>query len=151
MVDEIQIDALLAKIADETGCQLERYSGILNEEAIIIPADQLRAAIGVLQTDFDCFHLSTITAQQRETHPGEIELLYQFWHGQGFALLLRLPIPAPEVTSIIDLIPGADFYEREVAEMFGVTFTGRAETPRLLLPGDWDQGPPFIRSEETDE
>ena len=151
MVTEIQIDALRAKIAGEIGYQPEMYSGILNEEVICIPAEQLRAAIRALQTNFNCFHLSTITAQQREAHSGEIELLYQFWQGKGFSLLMRLPMGAPEVASIIDLIPGADFYEREVAEMFGVTFTGRTETPRLLLPGDWDQGPPFIRNEESDE
>ncbi len=151
MVNEIQIEALLAKITEETGCQPERYTGILNEEAICIPADQLRAAIDVLQTHFDCYHLSTITAQQRDTHPDEIELFFQFWQGKGFSLLIKLPISAPELASIIDLIPGADFYEREVAEMFGVTFTGRTETPRLLLPGDWDQGPPFIRNEESNE
>jgi NADH:ubiquinone oxidoreductase subunit C len=151
MANEITLDALLAVIEGETGCQCEVYPGITNDETIIIPVEQLHAVIGVLREHFDCYHLSGITAQQRESRPGEIELIYHFWQGNGFSLLVRLPLPSPEVQSIISVIPGADFYEREVAEMYGVTFTGRSETPKLLLPEQWDQGPPFLRAEETDE
>lgn len=151
MMSEINTNALLEKIEAETGCQCEIYPDITDDDTIRIPADQLTAVIGVLQNDFECYHLSTITAQQREGHLDEIELIYHFWQGKGVSFMLHLPKDTPEVASIITLIPGADFYEREVAEMYGVTFTGRAETPKLLLPDEWDQGPPFIRSEETDE
>ena len=151
MANEITLDALLAAIEGETGCQCEVYPGITNDETIIIPVEQLHAVIGVLREHFDCYHLSGITAQQRESQPGEIELIYHFWQGKGISLLVRLPLALPEVTSIISLISGADFYEREAAEMYGVNFTGRTKPPKLLLPEQWDQGPPFLRAEETDE
>lgn len=151
MANEITLDALLAEVEAETGCQCEVYPGITNDETICIPVDQLHAVIGVLREHFGCYHLSTITAQQRESLPGEIELIYQFWQGGGISLMMRLPLDSPQVESIISLIPGADFYEREVSEMYGVTFIGRSDTPKLLLPDEWDQGPPFIRKEEIDE
>lgn len=150
-MNEINLDKILEKIKAETGCACEVYPGIINDATICIPAEQLHAVIGVLREQFGCYHLSTITAQQRESQPGEIELIYHFWQGKGVSLLMRLPLEYPKIESIISLIPGADFYEREVAEMYGVTFTGREETPRLLLPDEWDKGPPFLRSEETDE
>jgi NADH:ubiquinone oxidoreductase subunit C len=34
--------------------------------------------------------------------------------------------------------------------MFGIRFSGREDTPPLLLPDDWDGGPPFIRKEKQD-
>jgi NADH:ubiquinone oxidoreductase subunit C len=150
MVNKINTDALLEKIKTETGCQCEVYQAITDEDALWIPVEDLQAVIGVLREDFGCYHLSGITAQQRESQLGEIELIYHFWHGKGLSLLLRLPADDPQVASLIAMIPGADFYEREAAEMYGVIFNGREETPRLLLPDAWDQGPPFLRSKETD-
>jgi NADH:ubiquinone oxidoreductase subunit C len=150
MVNRIDLDALIEKIEAVTGCQCEVFQGITDEDALYIAVEDLQAVIGVLREDFDCYHLSGITAQQRESQPGEIELIYHFWHGKGLSVLLRLPADDPKVASLIAIIPGADFYEREAAEMYGVTFTGRDETPRLLLPDEWDQGPPFIRREASD-
>jgi NADH:ubiquinone oxidoreductase subunit C len=150
MVNQIDRDALLTLIEAKTGCQCVLYQGITDEDALYIPVEDLQAVIDVLRNDFGCYHLSGITAQQRESQPGEIELIYHFWHGKGLSLLLRLPADDPQVASLIAMLPGADFYEREAAEMYGVIFTGRDETPRLLLPDEWDQGPPFIRREESD-
>ena len=150
MVNKIDTDALLEKIEAEIGCQCEVYQDITGEDALFIPVENLQAVIGVLREDFGCYHLSAITAQQRESQRGEIELIYHFWHSKGLSLLLRLPANDPKVASIIDMIPGADFYEREAAEMYGITFTGREETPRLLLPDEWDQGPPSIQREASD-
>ncbi|MBW6465524.1 MAG: NADH-quinone oxidoreductase subunit C [Brevefilum sp.] len=149
-MNQIDTDALLEKIKAETGCQPEVYQDITDEDALCIPVENLEAVIGVLRKDFGCYHLSGITAQQRESQPGKIELIYHFWHGKGVSLLLRLPADDPKVASIIALLPGADFYEREAAEMYGITFTGREETPRLLLPDEWDQGPPFLKREASD-
>ena len=151
MVIEFSLDAVLDKIEAETGYSCEIYPSITNDETVCIPVDALHAVIRVLRGHFDCTHLSAITAQERESRPGEIELIYHFWHGKGVSLLLRLPVDIPEVSSIISLIPGADFYEREAAEMYGVIFTGRSDTPRLLLPDEWDQGPPFINRKARDE
>lgn len=151
MTSMFNLEKMIEKIKAETDCDCVAYPDITNDETILIPADQLHAVIAVLREHFGCYHLSTITAQERESHPGEIELIYHFWQEKGISLMMRLPADAPEVNSIISLIPGADFYEREVAEMYGVTFSGRAETTRLLLPDQWDKGPPFLRSEVSDE
>lgn len=151
MVIEYSLEAVLERVKAETGGACEIFSGIANDETIHIPVEQLHAVIDVLREHFGIYHLSAITAQQRESLPGEIELIYHFWHGKGLSLLLRLPTDAPEVPSILSLILGSDFYEREVAEMYGVVFTGRSETPRLLLPDEWDQGPPLLSTKERDE
>lgn len=149
-MERIDIQSVLAKIQTEIGCACEVYEGIGNDHTICIPPDKLRAVIDVLNDHFDCYHLSGITAQQRADQTDQIEVIYNFWKGVGISLLMKLPVKSPELQSIISFLPGADFYEREVAEMFGVAFTGRTETPPLLLPDDWDQGPPFIRNEVND-
>jgi NADH:ubiquinone oxidoreductase subunit C len=130
------------------GCQCKFYDGILGDQTIILTPDQLRSVIDVIFETFDYCHLSAITVQQRTDHPGEIEVFYNFWGGFGFSLLIMLPVKSAKLPSLISVIPGADFYEREAAEMFGIEFTGRRETPALLLPDEWDQGPPFIGEKE---
>jgi Ni,Fe-hydrogenase III large subunit/Ni,Fe-hydrogenase III component G len=43
----------------------------------------------------------------------------------------------PEVASITDLIPGAEFHEAENADFFGVNFTGNPHHERLVVPDAW--------------
>lgn len=143
----INLEDLCREIQMKSGCQCEIYDGVLGDHTISIRPDQLKPVIDVLFETFDYCHLSAITVQQRQD-PDEIEVFYNFWSGFGFSLMLKIPLKTAKLPSIISTIPGADFYEREAAEMFGIEFTGRSETPPLLLPDEWDQGPPFISEKE---
>lgn len=41
------------------------------------------------------------------------------------------------ISSVSDLWEGADWYERELFDFFGVTFTGHPDMKRILMPDDW--------------
>jgi NADH-quinone oxidoreductase subunit C len=41
------------------------------------------------------------------------------------------------IPSITDIYPGANFYEREVYDMFGIIFENHPELTRILMPDDW--------------
>jgi NADH-quinone oxidoreductase subunit C/D len=43
----------------------------------------------------------------------------------------------PSMVSITDIWPCADWYEREVYDMFGITFTGHPNLRRILMPRSW--------------
>jgi NADH-quinone oxidoreductase subunit C len=55
-------------------------------------------------------------------------------------LLLRTTVPRerPNLASITPLFPGADWHERETAEMYGLTFAGHPRPGPLLLPDPVD-------------
>ena len=45
----------------------------------------------------------------------------------------RIDALAPRIASLANLFPGAEWHERETAEMFGIEFVGRETTEPLLL------------------
>ncbi len=148
MSENNQIQEIFTSLQSEINEPCPVVEGIQNEETIEIPKNHLHKAVEHLTGHFHPMHLSTITADIPVEDGEKIHLLYHFWKAKGFSLLIVLDKNTPELETIIDLIPGADFYEREVAEMYGVHFTNREETPPLLLPDDWNQNPPMAGIKE---
>jgi NADH-quinone oxidoreductase subunit C len=48
----------------------------------------------------------------------------------------------PSIDSLFDLYPGTEAMEREVFDMFGISFAGHPDLTRILMPEDW-QGHPL--------
>jgi NADH:ubiquinone oxidoreductase subunit C len=51
--------------------------------------------------------------------------------------ICQVPIGDPVVSSLVDLYPGLNFAEREVFDLFGITFDGHPDLTRILMPDDW--------------
>ncbi|WP_420236681.1 NADH-quinone oxidoreductase subunit C [Telmatobacter bradus] len=67
---------------------------------------------------------------------GKVRLDYQ-WDLNGQLLSFKVLRPENKLESIVDLVPGADWAERENYEYFAVEFTGRASLePLMLRKGD---------------
>jgi NADH-quinone oxidoreductase subunit C len=82
------------------------------------------------------------------------------WEGKGFEVLVvlfstahlstvRIKVPVSKedarVPSITDVFRGADWHERECAEMFGIQFEGHPNLVKLYLPEDFE-GHPLLKS-----
>ena len=56
-------------------------------------------------------------------------------------LKVRLNSSSPAVESLTSVWPGANYFEREVFDLFGVRFTGHPYLRRILMPEDWEGHP----------
>ncbi len=114
-----------------------------------VAAASLRAAVEALQrahlgylsaiTGLDC---PPVPAKgQSAEQPGRVEALYHFCEG-ALVVTLRVAVPYDDarIPSICGLIPSATLFERELAEMLGVTVEGTPVTDHLLLPESWPDG-----------
>ena len=58
-------------------------------------------------------------------------------------LIINVAVPDEDlkIPSICEIYPGANFYEREVFDMFGIKFENHPELTRILMPDDWTGNP----------
>jgi NADH-quinone oxidoreductase subunit C len=85
-------------------------------------------------------------AKKAEFEP-HLELLYHLSslaHGHKIVLKVFLPrwkddVPGrlPEVSSVADIWPTANWHEREVYDLSGIWFLGHPNLRRILCPEDW--------------
>ena len=54
-----------------------------------------------------------------------------------------LPYDNAEVDSVQEIWPAANWYEREMWELYGINVKNHDNLKRFLLPDDWDQGHPM--------
>jgi NADH-quinone oxidoreductase subunit C len=69
------------------------------------------------------------------------EVVYHFFslpHKQRVRIKVPLNEPDLEVDSLVPLWPGANWYEREVYDMFGVRFRGHPHLRRILLYDEFE-------------
>ncbi len=71
------------------------------------------------------------------------EVLYHFTFDLAnliVSLRVVLPKDKPEIASLVPVLEGANWIEREITEMLGIHFIGHPDMRRLLLPEDWPEG-----------
>ena len=88
--------------------------------------------------------LSGVTAV--DLHPAEprFEVVYHLHsleRNQRLRVKCRLSGASPEIDSITGVWRSANWYEREVYDMFGVVFRNHPNLVRILMPVDWEGYP----------
>jgi NADH-quinone oxidoreductase subunit C len=109
------------------------------ELTLTIAEDHIRAAAAALQTaGFNFFE--DMTAVDWFPAAPRFQLSYHLLsHAfkQRIRLSARLDGTAPSIESITSVWPSANFYEREVFDLFGIHFEGHPNLRRILMPEDW--------------
>jgi NADH-quinone oxidoreductase subunit C len=114
------------------------------ELTLTIAADKIRAAAATVQaTGYNFFE--DVTAVDWFPSSPRFQLSYHIVsHTYKERIRLRVLVDgeAPSVESITSVWTAANFYEREVFDLFGIRFEGHPDLRRIMMPDEW-QGHPL--------
>lgn len=130
---------------------LEKFPGVdfevvrfRNEVTLIVPRDELIAVCKFCKTELGYDYLSDLTGNDWLGREPRFEVIYHLHSMQHFGRL-RLKARVPEDDCICPTVTRiwatANWHEREVFDMFGITFSGHPDPRRILLPDEWDGHP----------
>jgi len=88
--------------------------------------------------------LSDVTALDHYPNDPRFEVVYHLYSietNQSLRLKVRLPGENSRVASVVPVWPGANAFEREVYDLFGVYFEGHPDLRRILMPEEWEGHP----------
>jgi NADH-quinone oxidoreductase subunit C len=155
----------VAALRSEFGSAIGRQFVSSGQSVVFVDRDRSHEALAWLKDapgqDFN--YLTDVTAVDYRDPERPLEVVYQLrsLHRKAdlrvkVALDKREPL---EVRSVVDLWRGADWLEREVYDMFGVTFVGHPDLRRILMWETYAEGYPlrkdfplrghFSRAEQT--
>jgi len=114
------------------------------ELTLTITAEEIRSAAATVRAAGYNF-FEDVTAVDWFPSSPRFQLSYQILshsYKEYIRLCVLLDGESPAVDSITPVWPGANFYEREVFDLFGVRFEGHPNLRRIMMPDDW-QGYPM--------
>ncbi len=124
---------------------VERYNAGVEEfrgdTTLTINVDQIIALCRTLR-DEESFEM-LIDETAVDYWPQETPRFYIVYQirsvSRNLILCLRVPLDGnePVAPSLVDIYPNANWYERELWDLFGIHFTGHPDLRRLLMPHDW--------------
>jgi NADH-quinone oxidoreductase subunit C len=88
--------------------------------------------------------LSTVTAVDRYPAEPRFEVVYHLHsleRNERLRLKCRVTGEKPQIDSVTPVWRSADWYEREVFDLFGIRFNGHPDLRRIMLPDDWEGHP----------
>lgn len=140
--DRAEVARLLSwKAAAVEGAKLDR-----NELSIYIERTSLREACTTLKNDPELNYdsVADITCVDWVPNDPRFEVIYHLFSTvtkKRVRLKVRLSGDDARIDSLTAIWPGANFFEREVFDLFGVRFQEHPNLKRILMPDNWEGHP----------
>ncbi len=127
---------------------LEEPSACDGIPSCFVPADDVHALLQSLHADLPrhrmLYDLTAIDERARQHREGQppasfsvVYHLLDFDTGSFLRLKVALSGEHPHLSTITDVWPSANWYERETWDMFGIIFDGHPHLRRILMPDGW--------------
>ena len=129
-------------LIDRFAAQESEFRG---EVTLQVSADKIVDACRALRDEFGFDMLiDETTVDYWPAQEGRFHVVYHVYSMKTCAVLcLRVPLDgnAPHIPTVEAIYPAANWHEREVYDMFGITFDGHSDLRRILMPQDWEGHP----------
>jgi NADH-quinone oxidoreductase subunit C len=115
-----------------------------DELSIYIAREYIRDACAQLKTQGLTDFLSDVTCADFYPRQPRFEMAYHLLSIQNkdrVRLKVRLAGEDATLESVTAVWPSANFFEREVFDLFGIRFLGHPYLRRIMMPEDWEGHP----------
>lgn len=121
-------------------------SSFRGDLCVVLSRDEFYSFIKILKerSDFDCNLLVDLTAvdyPERQERFQVVYHLYSLRHNHRIRVKVPLTMSQLRLQSLAGLYATANWYEREVFDMFGIVFEGHPDLKRILLPESFEGHP----------
>ena len=134
---------------------LEKYPNVSFEEGgewlnAVVPASDWRSFAEYLRHDprFYFDYLFCLTCVDWKTHLTMVYHLTSTVYRLNVVIKSKLDRNKPEIETVSDIWKTANFHEREVYELFGVSFLNHPDLRLLILPEGWEGRNPMRKDYE---
>ncbi len=129
------------KLTTKFGDQIIEAFGEDKHPRIDVDAAHWREIASFLLTDpelkFDFLMSVTAIDYVGQDKLAAVYDLRSFDHGHEFAVKVFCDRANPEMESVADLWPAANWHEREAFDLMGIVFTNHPDLRRILMSEDW--------------
>jgi NADH-quinone oxidoreductase subunit C len=144
-MDDGRLDALGQTIIGALPGAAIDHTVALNELTVAVKVEKIVEVVRFLRDDPACRFVSFVDVTAVD-YPGREERFDVIYHLLSPTLntRIRLRVMAGETTqvpSIIGVFPGADWFERETYDLYGVIFIGHPDMRRILTDYGFDGHP----------
>jgi NADH-quinone oxidoreductase subunit C len=145
-VEQLKNHPAIAKLMAWNSFAVEGAKFDRDEMTIFLERSSIREACLLLRDDADCpFNfLADLTCVDWFPSEPRFEVVYHLLSipkKERVRLKVRLEGSSPALDSVTAVWPAANYFEREVFDLFGVRFAGHPYLRRLLMPEDWEGHP----------
>ena len=145
-LEELKNHPAVAKLLAWSPAAVEGAKFDRDEMSIYVERSLIRDVCDLLcqNTDFPFNYLADITCVDWFPSEPRFEVVYHLLsHSkkERVRLKVRLDGSSPALDSVTPVWPAANYFEREVFDLFGVRFAGHPYLRRLLMPEDWEGHP----------
>jgi NADH-quinone oxidoreductase subunit C len=145
-LDELKSHPAVARLVAWNSAAVQGAKFDREEMTIYVDRSSIREACAVLRDDAECAFnfLSDVTCVDWYPSEPRFEVVYHLLSiskKERVRLKVRLDSDSPAVESLTSVWPGANYFEREVFDLFGIRFTGHPYLRRILMPEDWEGHP----------
>jgi NADH-quinone oxidoreductase subunit C len=133
---------MIAKLKGSYGSGIEplTYAG---QNYMVVDRSLIPEILQVLRNEeqFDyCVDITAVHYPTREKQFDVLWVLYSFPRNERIRVKTQI-MDGESLPSSVPIWPGANWLEREVYDMFGISFEGHPELKRILLPDGWKGHP----------
>jgi NADH-quinone oxidoreductase subunit C len=137
---------MVAKLRAHYGSGIKEASTYLGQQYLVVDSSVICEILLRMRDDelFDyCVDITAVHYPKRETQFDIVYVLYSFHNNERVRIKTQIK-EGETLRSAFPIWPTSNWLEREVFDMFGITFEGHPDLKRILMPDGWT-GHPLLK------